>query len=128
MSLLNFLLPRIIELIIIVATVFIARYYINRLGDKSSLHRLEVGLAVAFIGLAALMLNANLSVPGTGALSNYMDIAKSTEVDNPDKILQIFKVQAQQMAKTTSALKTLTSSMMIWCAALAYITRYAVRD
>ena len=128
MSLLNFLLPRIIELIIIVATVFIARYYINRLGDKSSLHRLEVGLAVAFIGLAALMLNANLSVPGTGALSNYMDIAKSTEVDNPDKILQIFKIQAQQMAKTTSALKTLTSSMMIWCAALAYITRYAVRD
>ena len=128
MSLLNFLLPKIIELLIILATVFIARYYINRLGDKSSLHRLEVGLAVAFIGLAALMLNANLSVPITGALSNYLDIAKSTEVDSPDKILQILKVQSAQIAKTTSALRTLTSSMMMWCAALAYITRYAVRD
>ncbi len=128
MSLFNFFLPKIIELAIVIGTVLIACYLINRLGDKSSLHRLEMGLAVAFIGLAALMLNANLAVPITGALNNYLEIAKSTEVDNADKILQIMKVQTELIAKNTNALKTLTSSLMMWCVALAYITRYAVRD
>ena len=78
MTLFNFFLPRLIELTIVLITILIARYYINRLGDKSSLHRLEVGLAVAFIGLAALLLNADLSVPLTGALNNFMEIAKTT--------------------------------------------------
>ncbi len=128
MSLFNFFLPRLIELAIVLTTVFIARHFINRLGNKSSLHRLEVGLAVAFIGLAALMLNADLSVPLTGALNNFMEIAKTTEVDNGEKILEILKQQMLQITKVTNALRTLTSSMMMWCVALAYITRYAVRD
>ena len=128
MTLFNFFLPKIIELLIILATVFIARYFINRLSDKSPVHRLEIGMAVAFIGLAVLMLNADLSVPLTGALTNYMEIAKTTEVDNADKILQILKVQSMEITKTTSALRTLTSSLMMWCVALAYITRFAIKD
>lgn len=128
MSLFYFFLPRLIELTIVLIIILVARYYIDKLGNKSSLHRLEVGLAVAFIGLAALLLNADLSVPLTGALNNFMEIAKTTEVDNNEKILQIMKQQMLQITKVTHALQTLISSMLMWCVALAYITRYAVRD
>ncbi len=128
MSLFYFFLPRLIELTIVLIIILVARYYIDKLGNKSSLHRLEVGLAVAFIGLAALLLNADLSVPLTGALNNFMEIAKTTEVDNNEKILQIMKQQMLQITKVTYALQTLISSMLMWCVALAYITRYAVRD
>ena len=128
MSLFNFFLPRLIELTIVLIIILVARYYIDKLGNKSSLHRLEVGLAVAFIGLAALLLNADLSVPLTGALNNFMEIAKTTEVDNNEKILEIMKQQMLQITKVTYALRTLISSMLMWCVALAYITRYAVRD
>ena len=128
MSLFYFFLPRLIELTIVLIIILVARYYIDKLGNKSSLHRLEVGLAVAFIGLAALLLNADLSVPLTGALNNFMEIAKTTEVDNNEKILEILKQQMLQITKVTYALRTLISSMLMWCVALAYITRYAVRD